>query len=112
MGDQERGLYAGRHNQGATAMVGGGCAIVHGRSYARRVARRADGGRPVTDNDLLEYLGLTDGPAERLYIATMKPKARAAFENLRRVEQDIHLWQQGVGPKPTDAILCMEHKYG
>lgn len=63
----------------------------------------------MTDDELLEYLGLPDGPSERLYIATMKPKARAAFTHLRRVEQDIKLWIEGVGPKPTDAILCYEH---
>jgi hypothetical protein len=63
----------------------------------------------MTDDQLLEYLGLPDGPAERLYIANLTPRARGAYAHLHRVEQDIKLWIEGVGPKPTDAILCMEH---
>lgn len=63
----------------------------------------------MTDDELLEYLGLPDGPDERMYIANLTTKHRAVYEQLRELEQDITLWQAGVGPKPTRAILCFEH---
>jgi hypothetical protein len=62
----------------------------------------------MTDDELLEYLGLPDGPDERLYLARLKPQSRAAYERMHEIEQDIKLWQEGVGPRP-DAILCFPH---
>lgn len=66
----------------------------------------------MTDDELLEYLGLPEGPTERLYIANLPPRSRAAYERMKVVEEDIKLWQAGVGPKPTGVILCKEHKHG
>lgn len=64
----------------------------------------------MTDDELLEYLGLPDGPAERAWIARLLWWQRNAYEAMRTKEQDIKLWQEGVGPKPTGVILCREHK--
>jgi hypothetical protein len=75
------------------------------QSYGRRIPL------VMTDDELLEYLGLPDGPTERAYVANLAPRARAAYERMKVIEEDIKLWQAGVGPKPTDAILCMEHKH-
>jgi hypothetical protein len=66
----------------------------------------------VTDRELAEYLGISDLPRWPWYIANLDPKRRATYERMREVEEDIKLWQAGVGPKPTGVILCHEHKRG
>lgn len=66
----------------------------------------------MTDDELLEYLGLPDGPDERAWIARLLWWQRDAYEAMRTKEHDIKLWQEGVGPKPTGVILCKEHKHG
>lgn len=63
----------------------------------------------MTDTELLEYLGLPDGPDERAYIANLSVGHRSTYERMRETEDDITLWQAGVGPKPTGVILCHEH---
>jgi hypothetical protein len=66
----------------------------------------------VSDDELLEYLGLPDGQKERAWIARLLWWQRDAYEAMRTKEEDIKLWQAGVGPKPTGVILCKDHKYG
>jgi hypothetical protein len=63
----------------------------------------------MNDAELASYLGIADMPNWRSVIAAMSDKDRAAYDNLRRVEEDIKLWQEGVGPKPTGVILCHDH---
>lgn len=65
----------------------------------------------MTDDELLEYLGLPDSPDERMWIARLLWWQRDAYETMRTKEQDIKLWQEGVGPMPTDVILCKEHDH-
>lgn len=60
----------------------------------------------MTDAELLEYLGLPDGPDEQAFIANLSATHRATYERMHEVEGDIKLWQEGVGPKPTGVILC------
>jgi hypothetical protein len=64
----------------------------------------------MTDAELLEYLGLPDGPDEQAFVARMPLKLRNFYGRLRETEEDIRLWQQGVAPKPTGVILCHEHR--
>jgi hypothetical protein len=63
----------------------------------------------MTDQELAAFLCIAGDPDEHTIIARLTPKARAAYEALKTLEEDIVLWQQGVGPKPTNAILCHDH---
>jgi hypothetical protein len=62
----------------------------------------------VNDQELAVYLGIAGDPDEHTIIARLSPSARATYEHMKTVEEDIVLWQQGVGPKPN-AILCHDH---
>jgi hypothetical protein len=63
----------------------------------------------MTDDELLKYLGLPDGPDERLYVASLSRGHLSAYERMREAEEDIALWQAGVGPVPRRVIICKEH---
>lgn len=65
----------------------------------------------MTDSELIEYLCLSDMPREiaQAFIGTLTPQTRATYERMKTTEEDIKLWQEGVGPRPTDAILCFDH---
>lgn len=64
----------------------------------------------MNDSELADYLCIKDMPDWRSFVAAMPDHQRAAYDNLKRVEEDIKLWQAGVGPKPTGVILCHDHK--
>ena len=65
----------------------------------------------MTDADLIEFLGLGDcDPAKTArYIAALAPEKRAGYERMAEVETELHLWQQGVGQKPSGVIVCGDH---
>lgn len=65
----------------------------------------------MTDSELIDYLGMGDMPREiaQVFIGTLTPQARATYEGMKTVEEDIKLWQEGVGPKPTGVIMCHDH---
>lgn len=59
----------------------------------------------MTDADLCAFLGLT--PAEgSTVIPRLTPERRAVYERMAEVCDEIHMWEAGVGPKPTGVILC------
>lgn len=66
---------------------------------------------PMTDDELIEYLGLRaySEPTRAKFIAEMTKESRETYDRMREAEQDIKLWQEGVGPKPTGVILCHDH---
>lgn len=59
---------------------------------------------PMTDAELLVYLGIQNEPADvqARIMATMTPQRRAITEKMR----DIELWDQGFGPKPSGVFIC------
>lgn len=64
----------------------------------------------MTDQELADYLGILSTPGWENVIRTLSRGQRATFDQMHRTEQDIKLWQEGVGPKPTGVILCHEHR--
>ena len=63
----------------------------------------------MSDAELAKYLGIDGTPGWEHVIAILSKRQRAGFDNLRRAEEDIKLWQEGVGPKPVGVILCHDH---
>jgi len=63
----------------------------------------------MNDQQLAAFLGIAGDPDEHKFIARITPEQRATYERMKIVEEDIELWQAGVGPKPTGVILCHDH---
>jgi hypothetical protein len=63
----------------------------------------------MNDQQLAAYLGIAGDPIEHVFIARLSPEQRATYERMKTLEEDIKLWQAGVGPKPTGVILCHDH---
>lgn len=59
----------------------------------------------MTDQEFAERLGLSADEAAKI-IPMMTPERRAALEQIAGLAMEIHLWEAGLGPKPTGAILC------
>jgi hypothetical protein len=63
----------------------------------------------MTDIQLLAYCGIpVDHPAAVKFLAELTAERRRCYESMRQLESDVELWQAGLGPKPTGAILHME----
>lgn len=63
----------------------------------------------MTDAELLEFCwpGIDPSSPEAVaFIAGLTSEKRAVFERLDDLCGEISLWQAGLGPKPTDAIIC------
>lgn len=58
-----------------------------------------------SDDELARYL-CPDDPAAGLLIIERHPDKRATWKRMYALEGEIALWQAGLGPRPTDAILC------
>ena len=67
----------------------------------------------MSDDELIEWLGLARvKPEERDKImASITPERRALYEHMHQVEMELILWQNGVGPKPSDVIVCKDRPY-
>lgn len=60
----------------------------------------------MIDEDMAVYC-CPDNPCLGLIaVAKMTPSKRATIERMAELEGEIALWQAGLGPKPTGAILC------
>lgn len=58
----------------------------------------------MTDAELAEYLHLT--PAEAaIVIPKLTPEKRAMFDHMLRVEREVDLWMQSLGPKPKGVLI-------
>lgn len=66
----------------------------------------------MNDDELAEYLGIAKAKERAAIMASITPEQRETYEAMRRTEDDIRLWQAGVGPKPKGVIICREHKHG
>lgn len=63
----------------------------------------------MTDEQLTEYLHLT--PAEAaIVIPKLSPQRREVYERMASVETEIFLWQNGLGPKPTNVLMDFPRK--
>lgn len=58
----------------------------------------------MTDEQLLEYLCLSDNPMGMTVILALSPEKRACYERMASVETELKLWQAGLGPKPNVMI--------
>lgn len=64
----------------------------------------------MTDTELADYLGL-QGYSDQVrakFIKALPPEKRAMYDKMKTTEEDIKLWQAGVGPKPENVILCFD----
>lgn len=60
----------------------------------------------MTDDELMAFLGITKAVERTAIMATITPEQRATYESMARVEFDLKLWVDGVGPKPAGVIVC------
>lgn len=58
----------------------------------------------MTDAELAEYLHLSPGDAA-IIIPRLTPQRRATYDRMKQVEIEAALWLEGLGPKPTGALL-------
>jgi hypothetical protein len=63
---------------------------------------------PMTDDELMEFLGIKRlAPEGRAKImATITPEKRALYDRMANLETEVALWQEGLGPKPDGVIIC------
>jgi hypothetical protein len=62
----------------------------------------------MTDLELAEYLGIADDARWPKAIANLDPTKRAGCERMHEVENEIALWQAGVGARPTGVLMDFE----
>jgi hypothetical protein len=59
----------------------------------------------MTDRQLAVYLNIIDWPNWQEAITALPPERRALFERMSKIEVEIDLWDQGLGPKPTGVLI-------
>lgn len=64
----------------------------------------------MTDAELSGFLGLSEYEPEvaQRVINALPTEKRAVFERMAQVEHELKLWQLGLGPKPSGAIVCRD----
>lgn len=61
----------------------------------------------MTDEEMGVFLAPNEPPETRAkLVASLNADQRAMFEHMNQLCADIFLWENGLGPKPTNAILC------
>jgi hypothetical protein len=63
----------------------------------------------MSDDDLARYLCLSPDEAA-IILPKLTPERRAVYERMSRLEADLFLWEQGLGPKPQDVLIDYERK--
>ena len=66
----------------------------------------------MTDAELARYLGIDNDPRWPRAIAKLSAKRRATYERMHQVEVELKLWQDGLGPKPANVIVCCGRRHG
>lgn len=61
----------------------------------------------MNDAELAGYLHITLEQAAT-YIPKLTPEKRALFDRMKNLENEIELWQAGLGPKPTGVLMDFE----
>lgn len=59
----------------------------------------------MTDRQLAVYLGIIDSPKWPEVVASLTANQRAVYERMSRLETEIQLWQEGLGPKPSGVLI-------
>lgn len=59
----------------------------------------------MTDEELRKFINVTPDEFEKIK-PNITPAQRATYEAMNKLCNDIELWQAGLGPKPTNAIIC------
>jgi hypothetical protein len=59
----------------------------------------------MTDEELIDYLGLRNEPKALKAIGLLTPERRALFDRMKQVEIEAELWAVGLGPKPHGVLL-------
>lgn len=63
----------------------------------------------MSDEELAKYLHLT--PAEAaIVIPKLTPQRRAVYDRMASLETEIFLWQNGLGPKPSNVWMDFPRK--
>lgn len=60
----------------------------------------------MTDDELAEFLGIPGAKEREAILAAITPEERATYEDMARVDVELKLWIEGVGPKPEGVIVC------
>jgi hypothetical protein len=60
----------------------------------------------MTDEELGRELCPDEPGVGAKIAAAMDPLKRATYERLVTLGDEVNLWQAGLGPKPTGAIIC------
>lgn len=63
----------------------------------------------MTDEQLTAYLHLTSTEAA-IIIPKLTAERRAVYDRMASLETEIFLWQNGLGPKPTDVLMDFPRK--
>ena len=59
----------------------------------------------MTDRQLAVYLGIINTPTWPEVIAALTKAKRGIYERLAALENEIELWQQGLGPRPKGVLI-------
>lgn len=59
----------------------------------------------MTDRQLAIYLGIIDHPRWPEVVASLTANQRTVYERMSTLETEIHLWQEGLGPKPSGVLI-------
>lgn len=63
----------------------------------------------MTDEELAKYLHLTPEQAV-IVIPKFSPQRRAVYDRMASLETEIFLWENGLGPKPSNVLMDFPRK--
>ena len=63
----------------------------------------------MTDDELAKFLHLSPTDAA-IVIPKLTQQRRAVYDRMAALETEIFLWQNGLGPKPTNVLMDFPRK--
>lgn len=60
----------------------------------------------MTDAQLEVFLGIAGTKECAKIMASITAADRASYESMAKLEMELKLWQDGLGPKPKGVIIC------
>ncbi len=64
----------------------------------------------MTDEQLIEFMGLKGHRMAKAVVAQLTPEKRALYEDMAKVEAEVELWIAGLGPKPAGIMIDFDRK--